>query len=158
MTALVINLLTLGLLIYSLRKSSKLTLKALKKSLIKGISLAPWMVGIILFIGVIMSFVPPEMIESYLGGEMNLVKMGGAALVGTISMIPNLVSVPLAGSLVESGASYTVIAAFLTTLTMVGFVTLPLEIRELGGRITFWRNLLAFFFALFIAAGIGFLM
>ncbi len=124
----------------------------------KGISLAPWMVAIIVLIGVILSFVPPSVIEEYLGGEMTMYQVIAAALVGTISMIPNLVSVPLAGSLVESGASYTTIAAFLTTLTMVGFVTLPLEIKELGKKITLWRNLLAFVFAVSIALVIGLLM
>ncbi|MGM0419561.1 MAG: hypothetical protein ACQEQG_01060 [Bacillota bacterium] len=38
-------------------------------------------------------------------------------------MLPNIVAIPLAGSLIDSGASYTIIAAFLTTLTMFGFIT-----------------------------------
>ena len=89
---------------------------------------------------------------------MTVYQVGAAALLGTISMIPNLIALPLAGSLINSGASYTTIAAFLTTLTMVGIVTMPLEIKLLGKKITFWRNLLAFFFAIIIALIIGFLM
>ena len=146
---------TLTILLYSLQKSSQKTLKGLKAAFIKGVSLVPW---IIVLIGVVLSFIPPPVIEEYLGGEMTMLQVTGAALVGTISMIPNLVSVPLAGSLIESGASYTTIAAFLTTLTMVGFVTLPLEIKELGKKITLWRNLLSFVFAVSIALVIGLLM
>ena len=156
--ALIINLLTLGFLAYSFSKSKKKSYQTLEIAFFKGISLAPWMLGIIVFIGVLLSFVPPEVIEEYLGGEMSLVQVTLAALVGTVSMIPNLVSIPLVGSLLESGASYTPIAAFLTTLTMVGFVTLPLELKELGRKITLWRNLLAFMFAIIIALLMGVLM
>ena len=156
--AIIINLLTLGFLAYSISKSTRRTKKAVKIAFMKGINLAPWMIGIIVLIGVILSFVPPPLIEQYLGGEMTIYQVGAAALIGTISMVPNLVALPLAGSLIESGASYTTIAAFLTTLTMVGFVTLPLELKEMGRKITFWRNFLAFFAAVIIAIIIGILM
>ena len=43
----------------------------------------------------ILSFIPPELIEYYLGGEMTVLQVSGAALLGTISMIPNLIFVPL---------------------------------------------------------------
>ncbi len=156
--ALAINLITAGLLLLSFFKSSRKTLIALKMSLQKGANLMPWMIGIIVLIGMMLSFVPEQTVERYLGGEMTLIQVGGAALLGTITMIPSLIAVPLAGSLIEAGASYTTIAAFLTTLIMVGFVTLPLEIKELGIKITFWRNLLAFIFAIIIAGMIGVLM
>lgn len=157
-TALVINLLTVGCLLYSLKKDFRATKKALKIAVKKGISLAPWMIGIIIIIGILLSFAPPELIETYLGGEISIIQLVGAALAGTISMIPNLVSVPLMASLVESGASYTTVAAFLTTLIMVGIVTLPLEIKELGKKIALWRNIFSFLFAIIIALIIGFLM
>ena len=156
--ALIINVIAIGFLVYSFRRSARETFRALKLALMKGLKLAPWMIGIIVLIGIILSFVPPEVIERYLGGEMTVYQVGAAALIGTISMIPNLIALPLAGSLINSGAAYTTIAAFLTTLTMVGIVTMPLEIKLLGKKITFWRNLLAFFFAIIIALIIGFLM
>jgi len=157
-TALIINIITFSFLIYSFKKDKIISQKALRIALMKGVSLAPWMIGIIVIIGIMLSFIPPELIEQYLGGKMTFYQIAGAALVGTVSFIPNLVSLPLAGSLVESGASYTPIAAFLTTLTMVGFITFPLELKELGKKITIWRNILAFFFALLISFAVGFLM
>ena len=54
-------------------------------------------------------------------------------------MIPNIIGIPLIASLVDSGASYTTAAAFLTTLLMVAFITMPMEIRELGLRFTLLR-------------------
>ncbi len=158
LVALIINIIAIGTLVYSFTQSSRKSIQALKTALMKGLKLAPWMVGIIVLIGIVLSFVPPEVIERYLGGEMTIYQVVAAALIGTVSMIPNLITLPLAGSLIDSGASYTTIAAFLTTLTMVGFVTMPLEIKLLGKKITFWRNLLAFFFAIIIAVIIGALM
>ena len=70
-------------------------------------------------------------------------------------MVPSLIAFPLAGSLVDAGASYTPIAAFITTLTMVGFVSLPLELKEMGPRLTLQRNLLALISALLIALTMG---
>ena len=47
------------------------------------------------------------------------------------------------------------IAAFITTLNMVGLVTAPLEIEQLGKKYTLMRNSLSLIFALIIAFGMG---
>ena len=47
------------------------------------------------------------------------------------------------------------VAAFITTLTMVGVVTLPLEIKEMGKKITILRNVFSFVFAIVIALIMG---
>lgn len=47
------------------------------------------------------------------------------------------------------------IAAFVTTLVMVGVITAPLEMKFFGKKFTFWRNLLSFIFALIIALIMG---
>ncbi|TDO92135.1 hypothetical protein DFR79_10739 [Halanaerobium saccharolyticum] len=97
----------------------------------------------------------PELIKEFLGGDFSLIQVGAAALFGAVMMIPSLIALPLAGSLIDAGASYTPIAAFITTLTMVGFVTLPVELKELGKKITIYRNSLALIFAVVIAFMIG---
>ncbi|HDH27594.1 MAG TPA: permease, partial [Euryarchaeota archaeon] len=43
----------------------------------------------------------------------------------------------------------------ITTLTMVGFVTLPLEIKVLGKKLAILRNLFSFIIALIIAVIMG---
>ncbi|NCC85807.1 MAG: permease, partial [Clostridia bacterium] len=62
---------------------------------------------------------------------------------------------PLVGSLVDAGASIIPGVAFLTTLTMVGAVTFPLEKQEFGTKFALTRNLLSFSFALLIAVLMG---
>jgi uncharacterized membrane protein YraQ (UPF0718 family) len=70
-------------------------------------------------------------------------------------LIPALISFPLAASLLRSGATVTTIAAFITTLVMVGFVTAPMEVKALGRKFTLLRNGLSFVAALIIAGLMG---
>jgi len=57
--------------------------------------------------------------------------------------------------LLEGGAGYMQIGAFISTLMMVGVVTMPVEIKYFGKKITFLRNLLAFLFSFLVAGIIG---
>lgn len=66
-----------------------------------------------------------------------------SALVGSITLIPAFVAFPLVGSLVDVGASIVPAVAFLTTLTMVGIVTFPLEKKEFGQNLRLPETLLA---------------
>ena len=158
MIAVFINLFAFILLIVSFYFSKQKSIMSLKKALFKGLSLAPQLISLVFIIGIVFAFIPPELIKEYLGGEFSLVQVGAAALFGSLMMIPSLLALPMAGSLIESGASYTPVAAFVTTLTMVGFVTIPVEVKELGKKITIYRNVLAVMFALIISLLIGVFM
>jgi uncharacterized membrane protein YraQ (UPF0718 family) len=158
MVAWIINISTILLVIYTIIKDKEKAKKAFVKSLVKFLNLLPMMIVIIVLIGLIFGFIPPELIKTYLGSNDNIFQVVAAAIFGAITLIPSLVALPLAGSLVEAGASYTPIAAFITTLTMVGFVTLPIELKELGKKITILRNVFAFIFAIIISLIIGVLM
>ena len=78
-----------------------------------------------------------------------------AGFLGAIMHIPSIISFPLAASLIRSGASVTVIATFITTLTMIGTVTFPLEIKELGKEMAALRNGISFIIAIIIGIIIG---
>jgi uncharacterized membrane protein YraQ (UPF0718 family) len=62
------------------------------------------------------------------------------------------------GSFVDAGASIVPAVAFLTTLTMVGVVTIPLEKKEFGLKFTVARNILSFVAAMIIAVTMGVLL
>ncbi len=76
-------------------------------------------------------------------------------VVGAVTHIPALLSFPIAASLLEEGASVSAVTAFITTLTMIGIVTLPIEIKEIGGKIAILRNGLSFIIAIIIALIMG---
>lgn len=143
------------LTVISLIKDKKKTFAAMKKS--KGMmgNMLGEIVAIIFIIGLVLTFVPPETIKTVLGSANTFVSTVVSALVGSITLIPAFVAFPLIGSLVDVGASIVPSVAFLTTLTMVGIVTFPLEKKEFGTKFTLTRNALSFGFAIVIALTMG---
>lgn len=111
--------------------------------------------GIVFLIGLVLTIIPPDMIKTYLGEGNVVVSSIIGALVGSVTLIPGFVAFPLVGSLVASGASIVPTVAFLTTLTMVGVVTYPLEAKEFGRKFALMRNGLSFLGAIVIALIMG---
>ncbi|HOV07644.1 MAG TPA: hypothetical protein PK482_00855, partial [Spirochaetota bacterium] len=72
--------------------------------------------------------------------------------IGSVALIPGFISYPLAAVLLKNGVSYPVISIFITTLMMVGIVTLPIEKKFFGWRVALTRNILSFIGALIIGA------
>ena len=149
---------TLIWFIGSMIKDKEKTLGSMKKS--KGMmgSMLPQILGILFSIGLILTIIPPDTIENYLGGSNPIIATVIAALVGSITLIPAFVAFPLVGSMVDMGASIMPAVSFLTTLTMVGFVTFDLERKEFGNKFALSRNLLSFGFAIVIAIFMGVLL
>lgn len=148
-------LVAIVLLVISLVKSKEKTFAAMKKS--KGMmgGMLGQIIGIIFIIGLVLTFIPPDSIKSLLGTSNVLISTIASTAVGAITLIPAFVAFPLVGSLVNVGASIVPAAAFLTSLTMVGMVTFPLEKKEFGLKFALTRNLLSFGFAIVIAILMG---
>ncbi|MBV1758419.1 MAG: permease [Dethiosulfatibacter sp.] len=139
----------------SLAKSKKKTFEAMKKSRGMMGNMLGEIIAIIFMIGLVLTFIPPESIKSVLGSENTFISSIIAAIAGSITLIPAFVAFPLVGSFVNVGASIIPAVAFLTTLTMVGIVTFPLEKKEFGFKFALVRNLLSFVAALVIAMAMG---
>ncbi len=60
--------------------------------------------------------------------------------------------------ILKSGVSYQVVAVFITTLMMVGVITLPLEAKYFGCRVSILRNILSFAGAIVVGILIGLLI
>lgn len=142
----------------SIIKDQKKTLNAVKMSggLMKG--MASEIVAILFLIGLILTFIPPDTIKRFMGESNILLSTVTFALIGCITLIPAFVAFPLVGSLFDAGANIVPVVAFLTTLTMVGIVTFPLEKKEFGTKFTVIRNSLSFTFAIVIALLMGVLI
>ncbi len=143
------------LFVFSLVKSKETTVDAMKKSRRMMGSMIGEIVAIIFMIGLVLTFIPPETIKTVLGTSSTYISTFFSALVGTVTLIPSFVAFPLVGSLVDVGASIVPAVAFLTTLTMVGIVTFPLEKKEFGTKFAILRNLFSFGFAIIIALMMG---
>lgn len=148
-------LISILLITFSLLKDRRKTYASMKKS--KGMmgKMMGDIVAILFAIGLILTLIPPESIRSLLGSSNTVFSTIVSAIVGSVTLIPAFVAFPLVGSFVDVGASIVPAVAFLTTLTMVGFVTFPLERKEFGLRFALTRNLLSFIFAILIALTMG---
>ena len=119
------------------------------------LSLAPSIVAIIWTIGFILTFLPPGLILKTIGRDAGFQGVIMAAAFGSVVLIPAFIAFPLAASFLRQGADVGAIAAFVTTLVMVGVITAPLEMKFFGKKFTLWRNSLSFVFALAIALVMG---
>ena len=105
-----------------------------------------------------LAILTPEQISKLLGSESGWYGVLVAAVIGSITLIPGFVAFPLAAALLKSGAGYMQIAAFISTLMMVGIVTMPVEISYFGKKATIVRNVAAFGFTFIVALVMGVLL
>ena len=111
--------------------------------------------NILIIVSIALYLIPPSAISKYLGAGSGVGGFLIAAVVGSITLIPAFISYPIAAGLLQQGASYAVVGTLITTLMMVGVVTLPLEIQYLGRRAALLRNSLNFVAAIVIGFLIG---
>jgi len=155
LTVIIINLIALVWLLFSLVKNRNKTKKSLKIAFKTFLRMLPLIIIIVIFIGFLLGFLPPEMISRIVGEQAGFLGVLVTSVLGSILFIPALIAFPLAASLIKGGATIMSVAAFITTLTMVGVVTLPLELKEMGKKMTLLRNVFSFIFAIIIALIMG---
>lgn len=146
---------TLVILGFSFAKDKQRTKQALQMALRMGKGMLASILSVIFAIGLILTLLPPSEIARLAGNQSVLLATFTAALFGTITLVPAFIAFPLVGTLVGAGVSVIPSVAFLTTLTMVGVVTFPLEKRSFGTKFTAVRNSLSFVFAIIIALAMG---
>lgn len=155
---IILYTITISALLVSLFKSKKNTILALKKSWKAFENVMPQLLTILIIIGIALSILTPEQISKFIGSESGFAGVFAATGVGAITLVPGPVAFPLASALLESGAGYMQLAAFISSLMMVGIVTMPMEISYLGKKSTVLRNCFALIFSLIVAVIMGVLM
>jgi len=135
------------------RKTRASLLRSLK--MLRGV--LPLMVGVLALVSLVLAAVTPPMIQSVLSGTGPLPFLTAIGI-GSIALVPGFIAYPLAGLLRQNGASTPVLAAFVTSLMMVGVLTLPMEARFFGWRVSLLRNGLALLGAVVVAAGMSWVL
>jgi len=151
----ILYIITVALLLLSYYKDKKKTKIALKKAWKAFENILPEFLVVILLVGVLLAVADPGVISKIIGSGSGWIGVILAAVVGAITLIPGFVAFPTAALLLQGGAGYMQIGAFVSTLMMVGIVTMPVEIKYFGKKITIYRNILAFIFSFVVAYIIG---
>jgi len=130
------------------------TREALRIAARSMVGLGPQILGMVALVGLVLALTPPESLRRLfaVGGALGFVLV---STLGSIVTMPGPIAFPLVGSLARLGAAPATLAAFVTTLTMVGIATAPLEIAHFGRRFTLIRQSLSFVAALVIGLLMG---
>jgi len=148
-------LLTIGVIILSFIIDRNKTIKGIKVGFKKLRKILPQFLLMLIMISIILYLLPGEVISKYLGGNHLIYNTLVAALIGSITIMPGFIAFPLCGILLIQGVSYMVLAAFSTTLMMVGFVTFPIEKQYYGFRLSLKRNIFSFLIGIIVAISVG---
>ncbi|KUO59423.1 MAG: permease [Gracilibacter sp. BRH_c7a] len=136
-------------------KNKSKTKMALRKAWKSFENILPQFLSILIIIGISLSVLSTETISLLIGEKSGWIGIMTAAVIGSITLIPGFIAFPLTAALLKSGAGLTQIAVFISTLMMVGLVTLPLEVKYFGRKVALLRNSLAFAFSFLVAFVIG---
>lgn len=143
-----------GLLVSAFRDFGK-TKKALLKALKAFEVILPQFLVVLLLVAVTLAVLDTATISRFLGSGSGVLGIVIAALIGAITLIPGFVAFPAAAALMQNGAGATQIAAFISSLMMVGVVTLPMEAKYFGRKAAILRNSFAFIFSFAVALFVG---
>ena len=115
----------------------------------------PSLLGMIAIVAIIIAFLNPERISAIIGESSGVWGVLLAAVIGSITLMPGFIAFPTALILLQNGAGYMQLGAFISALMMVGLMTMPIEKTYFGSKLTYIRNGLAFIFTLIVAFVIG---
>ena len=148
-----------GIALVGLIVSAFANIKKTKKVLIiawkQFVKLLPILSVTLIFVSIVLFFLPDNVIAKYLGAENAFLGVVLAIVIGSVSLLPGFVTFPLCGLLLNQGVSYTVLAAFSTSLMMVGIITFPLEKKYFGTKLALIRNLSSLIIALIVSLAVG---
>jgi uncharacterized membrane protein YraQ (UPF0718 family) len=145
---------TIVFLVVSFLLDRRRTFHGVRKGLNMFVNLLPVILTMLAVVSIVLFLLPQETLVKYMGTGAGVAGWLTAALLGSVALIPGFIAYPLCGILIKQGVSYSVISVFITTLMMVGFITLPVEAKFFGMKVSLVRNGLSFIAALLI----GFLM
>ncbi len=142
-------------LLVSLGLSRAKTVAAISLAAKQLLKILPAFVTMMVLFSVTMTLLPEELVARLVGRESGYLGVTIAAGIGSIVFMPGFIAFPLSGALLGQGIPYMVLAAFTTTLMMVGVVTYPIERQFFGPAVTLLRNGISLLIALIVAVAIG---
>ena len=144
-------------LIVSFIADRRKTRASLTRGLKMFLGILPTLLGVLAMVSLVLAAMTPEIIQKLFSGS-GLLSFFIAIGIGSVALIPGFIAYPLTAILKSNGASIPVLAAFITSLMMVGILTLPMEAKFFGWRVALLRNSLALIGAIIVAAGMAWVL
>lgn len=119
------------------------------------LNVMPTLLTVMILMALALYLIPAPLIGRLLGEESGPLGFVLAASIGSVVLLPGFIAYPLCSTLMKQGASVPVIAIFITTLMMVGILTLPMESKFFGLKASLLRNGLSLLGAVIVALLMG---
>ncbi|HOV28872.1 MAG TPA: permease [Synergistales bacterium] len=142
-TAVLYGLAALGLAL-SWRRDRDKTRAALAKARASLLMILSPLVTVILLVALVLTALPPSFLSRLVGAQSGFPGVLLASLAGSVTLIPGFAAFPMAKMLLDNGAGIVQVGVLVSTLMMVGVVTLPMERSIFGWKATLARNALAY--------------
>jgi len=146
---------TIGAVLVSFLWDRQKTWTGIRKGLKMLFGILPDLLVVLVIAAVLLAAVPEAAMVRFLGAKSGAGGMMTAAAIGSVALVPGFIAYPLAAVLHRSGVALDVIAVFITTLMMVGVITLPVEQRYFGWKVALCRNALSFVGAVVVGLLMG---
>ena len=142
-TVVLYGLAALGLTL-SWRSDQGKTRAALAKARASLLMILSPLASVILLVTLALTALPPSLLSRLVGAESGLPGALLASVAGSVTLIPGFAAFPMARMLLDNGAGIVQVGVLVSTLMMVGVVTLPMERSIFGWKAAVARNVLAY--------------
>jgi uncharacterized membrane protein YraQ (UPF0718 family) len=105
------------------------------------LQLVPLLAVVFLLAGLVEVLLPREMVAAWLSDAAGLRGILVAWVAGALTPGGGPVGLPLAAALLRSGAGIGVVVTYVTSMSLLSFVRVPLELGIYGERLTLFRML-----------------
>ena len=133
------------------KNTQHITIKsAFTKALNNFLSMTPMLLGVIVLIAILQTYVTPDML-SHLFGYGTATDLFTGTFIGAISSGNPAVSYIISDQLLTQGVSLYAVTAFILAWVTLGIVQLPAEASVFGLKFTFYKNILTLFTTMLVA-------
>lgn len=136
------------------RGGSALLLDGLRAGGRSTLQLMPLLIVVFFLTGLVEVLLPRETVAAWLSDSAGLRGYGVAWVAGVLTPGGGPIGLPLAAALARQGAGPGVLVTYLTSMALLSFVRLPIELSMMGPRLTALRVLTGIFLP-FLAGGLA---
>ena len=111
----------------------------------------PILASVVLLVGLLRTYVSPELVSSVFGGRPILDVVLGTGI-GSVSTGNAITSYVVGGELLDRGVSLLAVTAFIVSWVTIGVVQFPAEASVLGRRFAIARNVTGAILAVLVSA------
>lgn len=148
---LILYIVVIIALIASFIADKKKTRQALIKSYKMFVKILPQFIIVLIAISLALYILPENKLVKLLSGKNIYISIFFAVALGSLALFPGFIIFPLSGILVSKGVPYAIISGFTVAVMNVGFLTMPVESKYFGTKMSLIRNVIFVFISIITA-------